>query len=360
MNRTTVKRGIGAVILALIAAALLAFLLKDKAAQRQEVVEIALPGTEASVEGSSLTTRLPTLNTENSGNSDGSVIANAGSGNGGLANSPVDGNVASNSSNDTDTNASSNNSDGTIIASAAAVGTAAGAAALASGAVADTAKTMDFSVKPRVATSKASSEFLDLDLVNNGSSNASAAKASVTAKASAAASTAVVASAAVASTTAASVSSPDNSQGVVIASTSPKSSRPNSNAVQPRLIGEKKAAPVKSSRTAKVISSKQAVTKSAEASQPKATPASTAQAKNGYAIQLLATSSVSRANNLKKVMSGEGYPTYVTKTKQNGKTLYRVRIGQYPVKSQAVKAQAAMKRRYKKNTNVTRSAVVAR
>ena len=80
MNNTTVKRGIGAVVLALIAAGLLAFLLKDKAAQRQEVVEIALPGTTENSGISTQSTRLPTLTTDNSGN--GNVIANAGNGNG--------------------------------------------------------------------------------------------------------------------------------------------------------------------------------------------------------------------------------------------------------------------------------------
>ena len=334
MNKTTVKRGIGAVILALIAAALLALLLNDKAAQRQEVVEIALPGTGDSVETSGESTRLPTLTTDNSGNGD--VIANAGSGNG-----------ATSQGNGTSTTTSGKNPDGTIIASAAATGAAAVGAA--SSAVADSTKSIDFSVKP--TASKASGDFLDL--VNNGDSPAAdKPKASADTES---------ASAAVQETAPSSTSNPD--QGVVIASTSPKSVDAKANVVQPRLIGEKRSAPVKSSRTATVIT-KKAPAKQASAASSNSTSATSTnasnQAKNGYAIQLLATSSQSRANNLKNVMAGEGYPTYVTKTQQNGKTLYRVRIGQYAVKSAAVKAQTAMKRRYKKNTNVNRSAVVAR
>lgn len=327
MNNTTVKRGIGAVVLALIAAGLLAFLLKDKAAQRQEVVEIALPGTTENSGISTQSTRLPTLTTDNSGN--GSVIANAGNGNGISAPDSSSSNVSIDSVDTTP----STNSDGTIIASA----TAAGAAAVTQ-ANNSANQAMDFSVKPK-STAKASGEFLELDLMNNGQT----AKTDAANQAQTAASTAAKIAPKAASTS--------TDQGIVIASNSPKSNT-RASTVQPRLIGEKRSAPVKSSSTARVIKK---VTPA-----KKTKPSATTQAKNGYAIQLLATSSQSRANNLKNVMAGEGYPAYVTKTKQNGKTLFRVRIGQYTVKSEAVKVQSAMKRRYKKNTNVNRSAVVAR
>ena len=334
MNNTTVKRGIGAVVLALIAAALLAFLLKDKAAQRQEVVEIALPGTTENSGISTQSTRLPTLTTDNSGN--GNVIANAGAGNG-------TNNSASVTTSGTVNTASATpaaNSDGTIIASATA------ATAAAVGNASDTIKqNMDFSVKPKAA--KASEGFLELDLVNNGTT-------STTPKASTSASQTKPAAPVEKS---APKSSSNTDQGIVIASTSPKSNT-RANTVQPRLIGEKRSAPIKSSSTARVIKKTTPAKKSQSASAPAASSAT--QAKNGYAIQLLATSSLTRANNLKNVMAGEGYPAYVTKTQQNGKTLYRVRIGQYKVKSEAVKDQLSMKRRYKKNTNVNRSAVVAR
>ncbi len=341
MNNTTVKRGIGAVVLALIAAGLLAFLLKDKAAQRQEVVETAIPGTTVNSGISTQSTRLPTLTTDNSGN--GNVIANAGNGSG--TNSDSVQSPAAIETSDTG-NTASTNSDGTIIASAAALGTA--GAAAAGQAATNANKSMDFSVKPNAAQApKASSEFLELDLVNNGTPANNSASTSQTKPLP------------VPTEKAAAPSAANTDQGIVIASTSPKSNA-RANTVQPRLIGEKRSAPVKSASTAKVIK-KVVPAKKAKAAETNSTAASTTtQAKNGYAIQLLATSSQSRANNLKNVMAGEGYPAYVTKTKQNGKTLYRVRIGQYAVKSEAVKAQASMKRRYKKNTNVNRSAVVAR
>ena len=357
MNRTTVKRGIGAVILALIAAALLAFLLKDKAAQRQEVVEISLPGTEGSVNISDQTTRLPTLTTDNS--EGGSVIANAGNGSGNDEPNSASGNSTSGASTKGDTaSASGSNPDGTIIASANAVGTtASGAAGSASGTANSAAQGIDFSVKPKAASK--SGEFLDLDLVNNGNSNSASASANASASPSAATAASSEATTEATTQQTASQASADTDQGIVIASTAPKSNASSANVVQPRLIDEKRSAPIKSASTAKVVTNRKAV-KESPAATSNAGSTDTKQAKNGYAIQLLATSSLTRANNLKNVMVGEGYPCYVTKTKQNGKTLYRVRIGQYVKKAAAVKAQSAMKRRYKQNTNVNRSAVVAR
>ena len=113
MNNTTVKRGIGAVVLALIAAGLLAFLLKDKAAQRQEVVEIALPGTTENSGTSTQSTRLPTLTTDNSGN--GNVIANAGNGNG--VDAATAGSSAGSATSGTGNTASSTNSDIILLSS---------------------------------------------------------------------------------------------------------------------------------------------------------------------------------------------------------------------------------------------------
>ena len=59
-------------------------------------------------------------------------------------------------------------------------------------------------------------------------------------------------------------------------------------------------------------------------------------------------------------MRKEGYSAYSTKVTQNGKLLYRVRIGQYANKAEATKVHVAMKRRYKKNADVNRSAIVRR
>ena len=44
MDNAMVKRGIGAIVLAIIAALLLGYLLKDKSRERQDVVDMKLPG----------------------------------------------------------------------------------------------------------------------------------------------------------------------------------------------------------------------------------------------------------------------------------------------------------------------------
>jgi len=341
MNRTTVKRGIGAVILALVAAALLAFLLKDKAAQRQDVVEMALPGTDNGAQSGNYATRLPQLSTDNSGN--GIVVAQAGQ----------DDTFVESTAQPAATLVDEASIDaGAVIASAGAGAAAATAAAQ---------KSVDFNVRP---SQKASDEFRDLstlDLVNNGNTQQAASPTTT--------------DNAKADTQAAPENppaAPKKDQGTVIASTPPKKVAPPAAKSQARLIDEKKPVQPKSAHTAKVITRKAPEPKKApkpvavkevvaEApATPAAAPAPIQEAKHGYALQLLATSSASRATDLKNVMAGEGYPTYITKTNQSGKLLYRVRIGQYKTRAAAAKVQAAMKRRYKKNPNVNRSAIVAR
>lgn len=82
--------------------------------------------------------------------------------------------------------------------------------------------------------------------------------------------------------------------------------------------------------------------------------------KEHYAIQLLATSSSSRAINLKNVMRKEGYSTFISKTSRNGKVLFRVRIGNYISQQAAESAQKSMQRRYRKNQQVKNSIIVSR
>lgn len=343
MNRTTVKRGIGAVILALVAAALLGYLLKDKAAQRKDVVEIAFPGGSDGEQTAGNTDRLPELTTDNSS---GNVVATAG----------ADAQVAIENTSQSVVDASSDAAD-KVVASATAAGAAVATTATATS---DAAKsTIDFSVRPPAKDT----EYLELDLVNNGNTQ-TAAPASAPATTSAAAP-------AISSTEVAVVEPAASSQGKIIAST--KAAAP---APQARLIEEKSAPKISSSSTARVITksrpvstpepdstvvaSAEAEVEAPEAAAPAAAPATNKEAANGYAIQLLATSSQTRANDLKNVMAGEGYPTYVTRTTLNGKQLYRVRIGQYKTRAAAAAMQNSLKRRYKKNRSVTNSAIVAR
>ncbi|WP_022952857.1 SPOR domain-containing protein [Leucothrix mucor] len=342
MNRTTVKRGIGAVILALIAAALLGYLLKDKAAQRKDVVEIAFPGASDGEQTAGNSDRLPELTTDNSS---GNVVATAG----------ADAKAAIENTSQSVVDGASDAAD-KVVASAAATGAAVATTATAA---TDAAKSaIDFSVRPPAKDT----EYLELDLVNNGNTQTAPASTSAATSSAAASSTEVTV-----------VEPAAPAQGKIIAST--KAAAP---APQARLIEEKAAPKISSSSTARVITKSRPVSTpaptstvvaSAEAevkapveAAPAAAPAPavTREAANGYAIQLLATSSQTRANDLKNVMTGEGYPTYVTKTTQNGKQLFRVRIGQYKTRAAAAAMQNSLKRRYKKNRSVTNSAIVAR
>ncbi len=78
-----------------------------------------------------------------------------------------------------------------------------------------------------------------------------------------------------------------------------------------------------------------------------------------YSIQLLATSSQSRANKLAKTMKSEGYKVFVTQATREDKILYRVRVGGHGDRTAAIKAQEGMKRRYQKNFFVQNSLVIS-
>ena len=176
----------------------------------------------------------------------------------------------------------------------------------------------------------------------------------------------------------------------------PKKTPARSNA---RLVGEKKLAPVgsksyakksasKSKGTKKVATSRGAKAKPAKkskrvasskakrssrnkvarkvASKRKAAVAKRATKKpvrkstgrNKYTVQLLATSSSKKANSLRNTLKKEGYPAYVTSGKRAGKNFYRVRLGGFNGKAAAIKKQSSLKRRYRKNAYVQSSVVV--
>jgi len=317
MNKTTVKRGIGAVLLALVAAGLLAYLLKDKADQRQDIVDMPLPGSDTVAHTVDVDGKLPQLSTDNnSGNAvNGSIVASANAKN----------------------------------AAEGAVDSATGAiAAVGDGVSGAIEGALDFTVRPTSTKSDDFKELSDVNFVNNG--NGSKDKAAGTSS-STKENTDVEKLSQTNGT-----SAPKSSQGTVIASTPART-----NTGSARLVGERKTVAPRSSRTETVVTRKAAPSTKTVAQQKAPAPVSNSETSStGYAIQLLATSSISRAKNLVDVMRKEGYSAYFTKVTQNGKLLYRVRIGQYASSAEANKAHQAMKRRYKKNPDVNRSAVVRR
>ncbi|CAA6814957.1 MAG: Unknown protein [uncultured Thiotrichaceae bacterium] len=310
MEKTVIRRGIGAIVLALVAALLLGYLLKDKGPQRKEVVDMKLspepirifPGgssEEATAEG----------------------------------------------------NSTGEESTGNVATAAAATAAVATAAAVAGSATKDTAGNAMANVKDRV--------------VDPVTGNPSVANGNVTKDG---AGQAVYGSnSAGPKDTPAGFAVRAPKQGEVRpivddASTVARKATPKSNA---RLVGEKKLPPVTSSKKStsepstskKVASTRNSTSTQSRASTP--TVASTnATGRNKYVVQLLATSNSTKAKNLRNTMKSEGYPAFISTVQSSGKTLYRVRVGGYAGRSVAMKKQSSMKRRYLKNKYVQSSIVV--
>ncbi|MEE9309569.1 MAG: SPOR domain-containing protein [Cocleimonas sp.] len=288
MDNAMVKRGVGAIVLAVIAAVLLGYLLKDKSQERQDVVEMKLPGAPE--------LNIPSLTSNLTGSSDSIIPTLEGS-----------------------------------VDSIKNVGT--GIVASATGAmnkVTETTKvTMD-------STSAAIQGAKPGFAIRPASQNAEKEIIEKTAQATSAATPKIEKTA-------------NTAKETVIASASSATKK----AFKPRIVEKKKPA-----KPAKKSEPKQAKAAAKPASKPAKT--STAAAPAGkYSIQLLATSSQSRANKLASTMKGEGYKAFITQTTRSDKVLYRVRVGGHGDRTSAITAQESMKRRYQKNFFVQNSLVVS-
>jgi cell division septation protein DedD len=358
-----VKRGIGAAVLAIVAALLLGYLLKGKSQERQEVVDMNLPGA---------TDVKQSLNIPSLKGADGE-------------------NTAQNSADASQDSSSAVQTAAGVAAGAAAVAagtvvaSATGAADKANQAIKDiqtkevavnTFKNkgddLDFTIRPpkgekrvivdnigkskqqiaSASSTNASNNSDKGDIAANADANRSAGKAQ--------------------NSGAITRSSP--SQGTVVASSEKKVQKKT---YRPRLVDEKKRSASygivvaeNSSNPSRAEKERRERKKAAELraadrkkAQNKAQKQAKPQKKAGkghFSVQLLATSSSSRANNLKNVMSKEGYRVSVSKTAKRGKVLFRVRIGHYSTRAAAVSAQRKMKRRYKRNQAVNSSIIVSR
>ncbi len=355
MEKAVVRRGIGAVVLALVAALLLGYLLKGKAPERKEVVNMELP-------------KSPIQIFPDGGGADANSAGNTGTAD--ASKSGGAGIIAATGA-------------GAVAAGAGAVAAVKGSAKESGAAVADSGKKL---VSATTGTKKATATDLPVDAKTG---NPTLTKSNVVVDGSG--------QAIYGAKTAGVKNTPANFE---FRSAGKKEVRPSidgrltsksgsktantkkapakSNA---RLVGEKKLSPVgsrsnKSSTSRKVASSrnktvtaknkkvakastkkkvvKKKVVKKTVAKKSTAAPAG----RNKYVVQLLATSNKSKANGLKATMSREGYPAFVTRTTRAGKALYRVRVGSFSGKSSAIKKQASMKRRYRKNAYVQSSIVV--
>jgi len=318
-----VKRGIGAATLAILAALLLGYLLKDKGQEREEVVNMTLPG--ASEVKDSL--NIPALK-----------------GSDGIKNLTQKGEEE-------------------VVASAEGAADKVNEATkdlkvkeVAVNTFKNKGEDLDFTVRPPKGEKR---EIVD----NIGKSRQDTAESSgetlrddgdIAASASAAGTRQ--------NSSSGSISRSTPSEGTVVASSAEKGYRP-------RLVDEKRRSAnyglddssELTRREKKELREKRRAERRAAEEERKNKADQEDQADKGhYAIQLLATSSSSRANKLKNVMGEEGYPTRVSKTNGDGKVLFRVRIGNYSSREGAVSAQRTMQRRYKRNQYVNDSIIVAR
>lgn len=135
-------------------------------------------------------------------------------------------------------------------------------------------------------------------------------------------------------------------------------------AANPKLVNEKPVPAPKTQSASKSADEKkssggnsQQASASSRSSSGSAAGGQSAIGAKGYAIQVLAASSRKKAETVQKDIARDGYPAFVVRANVNGKTVYRVRVGTYPAKGDARAVQTTMKARYSQNQYVQNSFV---
>lgn len=278
MDNTMVKRGIGAIVLAIIAALLLGYLLKDKSRERQEIVAMDLPGAPKIT--------IPSLSDTTNKVTNSAVSLLVAKGN-----------------EDKLRNTNSN-----------------AFAPIAESTTANTNTTTTnpgFSFRPPQENEE--------QQINTSTSSSS-------------------------SNTVAKTENNNTSVNSTVVNNPPKTSikKQTKKAVAKKEVKQKFKPVIEDNP-------KKAIKKIAK----KAKPVVASSSGGKYSIQLLATSSRSRAGKLAKTMNSEGYVSFITQTTNNNKILYRVRVGGHKDRNEALAVQQSMKRRYQKNFFVQNSLVVS-
>jgi cell division septation protein DedD len=119
----------------------------------------------------------------------------------------------------------------------------------------------------------------------------------------------------------------------------------------------KKAAADKAAAEKAAADKSKELASSAKDTEKAGTTSSSTVAVGGYAIQLMASADKVKAEAVAKPLLAEGYKVTVAEVKVDGKAIYRVRIGGYAKKDDAVAAQAKLKARYTQNPDVQNSFV---
>ncbi|WP_020396216.1 SPOR domain-containing protein [Thiolinea disciformis] len=127
----------------------------------------------------------------------------------------------------------------------------------------------------------------------------------------------------------------------------------------PRLVNERPVPPpVSQPRTVASAAPRPAPAPAVTTRPAAPTPApAAASTGGGYVVQLLATSNKAKADDIRRAMSADGYPVFITQANVDGKPVYRVRVGSYPGKGDAAAIQGRMKSRYGQNQYVQNSFV---
>lgn len=78
----------------------------------------------------------------------------------------------------------------------------------------------------------------------------------------------------------------------------------------------------------------------------------------GYGVQLMATKQLDQAENVMNDFARDGYSAFVLASQSKGRTIYKVRLGPYSHKPEAVAVQDKVVRRYPQNPFVKTSLVI--
>ncbi len=78
----------------------------------------------------------------------------------------------------------------------------------------------------------------------------------------------------------------------------------------------------------------------------------------GYGIQLMATTELEQAKTVMNDFARDGYSAFVMEGKSKGRSIYKVRLGPYSYKPEAVAVQDKVIRRYPSNPYVKSSLVI--
>lgn len=334
MDQAMVKRGIGAVVLAIIAALLLGYLLKGKSRDRQEVIDTPVADvTDLVIPDLGGSADAPSANAEANADSISLVGENA-----------------INATKNTANNAAAG-AKNTVIASADAV---TGKARESFNNVTNIVTDIDepgFSVRP--PSQNETREIID----NSASANSASAKNGSANNSSSEGSAAIAYSKDPVNEVIASSKKATKKFKPTIVE---EKKKPKKQASKPKKAVKKAVETKKPTTTAKAPASKPAApTPASKPSAPKAMEATGNTPLGKYSVQLLATSSQSRAGKLANTMKSEGYKVFVTETNSNNKILFRVRVGGHADRDAAVEAQEGMKRRYEKNFFIQNSLVVS-